>query len=348
MNKLNCAQRNPAKEGKHIEAKDLRCKDRQPLQNILPLDTPFVVYIDPTNACNFRCSFCPTGDPSLLNHVGRAPASMSLGVFQKLIDDLGKFSAKLKLLSLYKDGEPLVNNQFPAMVAYAQQAGVAERIWTKTNGSLLNPELNSRLIGSGLDMICISVEGVSREAYQKVAGVALDYDKFLANLEDLFSHRGSMDVYVKIADSGLSQTEIDRFYSDFGPISTHIAVEKLMGWSNSGLKDFTLGTHPDTYDGLPLVPKIVCAYPFYVMAVNANGSVSVCGNDWSYATSVGDAFQHSLKSIWQGSRLRAFQRMMLEGRRCENAACSDCYYLKIVPDNLDAFRDQLLEQYPMS
>lgn len=273
---------------------------------------------------------------------------MSLGAFQKLIDDLGKFPAKLKLLSLYKDGEPLVNNQFPAMVAYAQQAGVAERIWTKTNGSLLNPELNSRLIGSGLDMICISVEGVSREAYQKVAGVALDYDKFLANLEDLFSHRGSMDVYVKIADSGLSQTEIDRFYSDFGPISTHIAVEKLMGWSNSGLKDFTLGTHPDTYDGLPLVPKIVCAYPFYVMAVNANGSVSVCGNDWSYATSVGDVFQHSLKSIWQGSRLRAFQRMMLEGRRCENAACSDCYYLKIVPDNLDAFRDQLLEQYPMS
>jgi len=28
-----------------------------------------------------------------------------------------------------------------------------------------------------------------------------------------------------------------------------------MGWSYSDIKDFTLGTNPDTYDGLPLIPK---------------------------------------------------------------------------------------------
>jgi radical SAM protein with 4Fe4S-binding SPASM domain len=116
-----------------------------------------------------------------------------------------------------------------------------------------------------------------------------------------------------------------------------------MGWSHSDLKDFTLGTHPDTYDGLPLIRKEVCAYPFYVLAVNSDGGVSLCGNDWSHETVVGNVASESLKDIWQGERLYQFRKMMLEGRRKENKACGDCYYLQIVPDNLDAYRDQLLE-----
>jgi len=63
---------------------------------------------------------------------------------------------------------------------------------------------------------------------------------------------------LKIADAGLSKSEIEKFYSDFENISTYIAVEKLMGWSYSEIKDFTLGTNPDTYDGLPLIPKNLC------------------------------------------------------------------------------------------
>ena len=345
MTPMEFKQMMPDHKGEKIEAKDLRCQNRQPLQDILPLDTPFVAYIDPTNNCNFKCKFCPTSDPSLLQQVGRPNATMSMDQFRKIIDDLQQFPQRLKLLNLYKDGEPLVNAHFPEMVKYARDANISERIWTKTNGSLLCPEINLKLIDAGLDMICISVEGISRSAYLQIAGISLDYEKFLSNLENLFSNRGSMEIYIKIADSGLTKNEIDQFYNDFSPFSTHIAVEKLMGWSNSGLKDFTLGTHPDTYDGLPLVPKIVCAYPFYVMAINADGSVSVCGNDWSYATVVGNAYEQSLQSIWGGARLRAFQRMMLEDQRHRNAACADCYYLQIVPDNLDKYRHALLPKF---
>ena len=81
---------------------------------------------------------------------------MSLDLFKKIVDDLREFDAKLKLLSLYKDGEPLLNKHFPEMVRYARDAGIADRIWTKTNGSMLTPELNERIVDAGLDMICIS------------------------------------------------------------------------------------------------------------------------------------------------------------------------------------------------
>lgn len=330
--------------GAKIESKDLREKNRVALQDAIPLDAPFVVYIDPTNRCNLMCEFCPTADKGLLKSVGRKGSRMEFALFEKVIEDLKAFPRPLKLLSLYKDGEPLMHPRFPEMVALAKSSGVAERVWTKTNAVALNPELNRKLVAAGLDMIHISVEAVSSEGYWKVAKARVDYEKFKANIKDFYDNRGDCGMYIKIADTSLTPEETAKFYEDFEPISTHCAVEKLMGWSNSGLKDFTLGTNPDTYDGLPLVDKKVCAYPFYVMAVNSDASVSLCGNDWSYKTAVGDVSKQSLMEIWNGDALREFRLMHLEGRRRDNEACGDCYYLRIVPDNLDPYSEQIAER----
>lgn len=330
--------------GRRIQAKDLRAKERVRLEDAIPLPAPFVVYIEPTNLCNFKCSFCPTSDKPLLKAVGRPNAMMSFDLFRKIVDDLKAFETRLKLVSLYKDGEPLLHKQFPEMAAYVKASGVADRVWTKTNGAFLNPELNRRLVESGIDMICISVEHVTSEGFKKVADVNIDYDRFRENVRDLYERRGDCEIYVKIADSGLSPQEIEKFYADFQPISTYVAVEKLMGWSYSEVKDFTLGLNVDTYDGLPFTPKEVCAYPFYVMAVNATGTVSMCGNDWSHNTTVGDAVKESMLEIWNGERIHEFRKMMLELRRKENKACGNCYYLKITPDNIDEHREVILDR----
>ncbi|MBS2023124.1 MAG: radical SAM protein [Deltaproteobacteria bacterium] len=330
--------------GKRIEAKDLREKNRKPLQDIVPVRTPFVVYVESTNMCNFKCTFCPTGDKDVLEESGRPNGTMKFAQYKKIIDDLKEFPDKLKLLSLYKDGEPLVHKQMAEMIAYARDANIAERIWTKTNGALLNPKTNQALVDAGLSLITISVEAVNAKGYLDIAKVKIDYEKFKENIADLYARRGNMDVYIKIVDTGLSDEDRAKFYADFQPISTHVAVEQLMGWSYSNIKDFTLGKKPDTYDGLPLIEKIACAYPLYVMAVNWNGTVSLCGNDWAHKTVVGDTNKESLKQIWEGENLYQFRRMMLEGRRGENKACGDCYYLKIVPDNIDAHREDILKK----
>ncbi|MDQ7824272.1 MAG: radical SAM/SPASM domain-containing protein [Candidatus Eremiobacteraeota bacterium] len=333
-----------SKEARKIQAKDLRCRERQPLEEVIPLPAPFVVYVEPANLCNFKCIFCPTGDSELIKKVGRPSGVMSMELFSRIVENLKEFGVKLKLLSLYKDGEPLVNRHFPLMVHMAKEAAIAEKIWTKTNGALLNPALNEEIIDAGLDMICISVEAVTAEGYRKVSGVDIDYDAFRENIRDLYRRRGKCELYIKILDYGLSEEELDKFYSDFKGIGDFVGVEKPMGWSYSSIKDFTLGTNPDTYDGLPFTPKEVCAYPFYVLAINFNGTVSLCGNDWSHSTVVGDVTRESLREIWHGRRLFRFRKMMLEGRRHENRACGDCYYLKIVPDNIDDHRAMILEK----
>jgi len=54
-----------------IEAKDLRGKRTDRLIDVVPLSTPWTIFLEITNTCNFRCTYCPTGDTDLLRKVGR-------------------------------------------------------------------------------------------------------------------------------------------------------------------------------------------------------------------------------------------------------------------------------------
>ena len=37
---------------------------RTRLEEVIPLETPFVLFVDPSSACNFRCKFCQNYDIS--------------------------------------------------------------------------------------------------------------------------------------------------------------------------------------------------------------------------------------------------------------------------------------------
>ncbi len=45
--------------------------NRTVLGEVLPLETPFVLLVDPSNLCNFRCKYCPTGNRDLIRKTGR-------------------------------------------------------------------------------------------------------------------------------------------------------------------------------------------------------------------------------------------------------------------------------------
>ena len=64
---------------------------RTPLETVIPLATPFIVFADPASSCNFKCTFCPTGHRDMIAETGRYQGVMKFDVFQKIIDDLGEF-----------------------------------------------------------------------------------------------------------------------------------------------------------------------------------------------------------------------------------------------------------------
>lgn len=328
---------------------------RHHLADVLPLDGPFLVHVDPTNLCNFRCTFCPTGLPDLLRQVNRPAGRMPLELFTKVLHDLLEFPVRPKVLHLYKDGEPLLHPRFGEMALLARQLGAAERINVTTNGAPLTEEKARQILDAEIDLVRVSVEHVNDDGYRERTLTFGNYQRIVDNVRGLFEQRNRRGtrtrIWVKILRLDLSAEEIARFGRDFSGISDECLIMTPMGWSRTDLYDFTLGSSPTTGDNgeTPLkIDRIVCPYPFYSLAVNFDGSVSICCADWSHGTVVGEVRNSSLREIWTGPILNDFRRRHLENRRGEIAPCAHCQTMQGLPmdSDLDADRQRLLPLFP--
>lgn len=325
----------------------------RPLRGMLPLAAPYSLMIDPANLCNFRCFFCPTGDPELLARHHRPRGRMSLELYRRIIDDLHDFETPLRVLHLYKDGEPLAHPDLPEMVRIAKRSGRAGRIETTTNGSLLTRERARALVQAGLDGIRVSVYGVDDESYRRNTRTAWTFQRIAANVAGLRQVRDEtsspLRIHCKIIDTGLDAPQRQRFLDTFGAVADTVHVDPLGGWPNSEdstlVPDFAV---PDPGDGAPRRhDRVVCPEPFTKLAVNFDGRVSACCADWSMDTLVGDVNDQSLAAIWTGEALRAFRMMHLENRRGTHVACRNCDYVRLVPQyaDLDEARESLRAVY---
>lgn len=326
-----------------IQARDLRGIRKVDIVKEFPMSTPLTMFIEPTNACNMRCAFCPTGHPKLLQDVGRKNTLMDFEAYKRLINDIAEFPSRLKMLNMYKDGESLIHPKFCDMVRYAKESSISEKIWVKTNGQLLNPDYNRRLVRCGLDMIGISVNGVDAASFYNVTRVKVDYEAYRANVLDLYNRRGDVKISCKIADTNLTEWQKQKFIADFSDRCDFITIEGLHGWSVSEIYDWKLGTD-QSFDGTPRKYKIACPIVLYMLTVSANGDVSICNDDWAHFHQIGNVNTESIIDIWYGSKLKEFRRMHLEGKRDNNAACFKCDYMQALPDSIDDSLNELLQK----
>ena len=320
---------------------------RTALETVIPLETPFVVFVDPASACNFSCQFCPTGHHDLIGETGRYQGVLKLDVFTKLIDDLQEFSNPIKVLRMYKDGEPFLNKNLAKMIRYAKDSGRVPYIDTTTNGSLMTPERLGPVLEAGLDKINISVDGMNREQYLTFTGYDFDFDTFVSNVKWLYTNKGDTEVVIKIPSELLSSAQHQEFLDTFGDYCDRIFIENFAPcWPEF---DVELHTGINITTGIyqqPISPTETCPYIFYSISVNADGLVSSCFLDWGRKLVVGDVRRQSLKSIWHGDAMNALRRQHLEGKRCQNPVCGSCGQLThCLPDNIDEYAETLMPKF---
>lgn len=147
---------------------------------------PTQIMLDPSNSCQLQCPGCvhsPTSGERLPDPSGdRASFDwpkglMNSSTFDRIMSDQGPFAfASI----LYNYGEPLLNKQFPAMVRRAKSHGMYT--WTSSNLSFRFDV--DAVVGSGLDLLTMSIDGTSQETLQRYRRRA-KYDLCLANLRAL-------------------------------------------------------------------------------------------------------------------------------------------------------------------
>ena len=334
-------------KAKHIPRIDIR--ESIELKKELPLSTPYVIYIDPCDTCNFRCKFCPSGNLELMGKTkGRGHGPMDFQVYKQVIDDLREFGEPIKVVRLYKEGEPLLNPRFADMVRYAKECGYVERVDTTTNGSMLTRERSLEIIDAGLDRINISVEGMNAEHYRDFSGYKLDFQQFVDNVAFFYDHKKQCEMNIKINGDILTPEQEEEFYRVFGDITDGISVEHTIEyWPKYGHMKVGVDDSVSLLGGCSK-EVLVCPYVFYEMCVNSDGTYSLCRFDWNHKMMMDPHVggRPTPKKIWDSITLWNFQQQFLRKERklMSVLSCPDCGILKQgVPEDLDEFAEEILD-----
>lgn len=317
--------------------KRIQLNKRTDLKAEIPLKTPYCIFIDPSNACNFKCGFC-------MNSRIKSPTMMSFILFKKLINDLDEFESPVKTIRLYGFGEPLLNPYFPKMVEYAKASSKVLEVDTTTNASQLTPSLTNDIVNSGIDRINISIEAMNTVAYRKFTrNKDVDFPTIVNNVERLYtSKKPDTIIFVKINGDYLTAQEQMDFRSIFGQISDGCDIEHTMNcWRDTEIQ---VNEEVGIY-GQELKEVQVCPYIFYSFFIHADGDASACFLDWNKKLVIGDAKNESLKSLWDDKLLWHLRNTMLKQERKNHPICYNCNQLVAgMPVDLDPYAAEILER----
>lgn len=322
----------------------LDLENRTPLQDVIPLDTPFLVFLDPCDRCNWDCKWCPTGSGEADKH--KTPQTMDYLLYKKIINDLCKMPSPIKTLRLYSDGEPLLNAELHKMVKYAKDSGRFGQIDTTTNGTLLTPRRGLQLIQAGLDMLSVSVPHGYDDAYIDMIRNFFIHSRTPRHPSNQWKFGADRcRVHVKIIGDGMTQLDKELFYNDFGDISDRMFIENLAPcWP-----DFDVGKVGvrGIYGQKIGKEVMVCPYIFYSTKINSDGTVSLCFLDWKHDMIIGDLKKESFKKVWNRDALKMVQKAhLLDLRKTfQFKGCYNCKQLIYgAPDNIDAYAEELLKK----
>lgn len=164
------------------------------------LPKPTTLVIEPTTACNFRCSFCY--GRHLKQGVMRLPA------FLDLLENLPSITA----VEFTGEGEPLLNKDVPDMIRAFKARG--SWVHLTTNGSRMTPERAAMIHDLRVDSVSTSLESLDAErfSYLRPGGDLTELQQAVAMLVSERKARGygpEILLWVTLLRSSID--EIDAF-----------------------------------------------------------------------------------------------------------------------------------------
>ena len=279
---------------------------------------PYDVIIDPCNICMLHCPLCPTG----LGETSRRKAIMKFELFKKIIDEIGDYVISVNFTNW---GEPLLNRDLPKMVKYCKKVKLIPLVRFDTN---LNVDLDEKfcdeILLSGLDILSISIDGVSQKTYEVYRRNG-DLAKVLRNIKLLVSRRKNLGLkkpyfiwqflvfkhniheiplairtahevgvdMIKIASGRVYMgDEAFRPIKELMQISKNILVQPGSYWSLY------------TKDLKKRARKRFCDWLWKRIVINPDGSVSPCCAYYPQKYDFGDIVHTSIKELWNSNKYK--------------------------------------------
>jgi len=288
-------------------------------ESLFQSELPPHLYIEPTNACHLACVMCPRDQ-------SRKPVGfLDFTLFEKIVSDSLAYGTRRRII-LHKDGEPLLHPELERMISYLKEKRAARTVAFSTSGFGLNEEKARALIESGLDEINFAVDGATKETYEKIRRNSR-FEEVEENIRSFVRLRNShshhpLEVIVRIIEMPAVSHEMEAFQKKWETLVDQVEVRPFRSWAGRYQPQF-MNVHEE---------RVPCLYLWTSLAINWDGSVSICSLDYDSRAIVGNVKDESLYDIWHGEAHRKIRLAHLEGRYSELPACASCLDWPARPD----------------
>lgn len=261
----------------------------------IPLRFPVHVDIELAGKCQLACTMCPYGTGDFdKSKQGMMSYEMAEAAMMQASDN-GAKSVKFNFR-----GEPGLCVYLAELIGVAtQHCNFVEKI-INTNLTAFLPRRLTELCQAGLDLIIISIDGATKETYEKIR-VKGDWDKLMFNLIHLNNILDRPKIRLQMVVQEDNKHEVELFKKIFTCLSDEIVFQSVR---ERGAGEGTTGE------------RTRCPQPWQRLIVAWDGMVFACCGNWNNEYSLGQFPALSLQECWDSAPLVNLRR---------NATKFDCF-----------------------
>mgnify|MGYP001594289308 CR=1 FL=1 len=285
---------------------------------------PRIIDIELTNACNFRCLMCPTGNLSMK----RPSGFMDAGLYHKILEQCVDHKTALRFIGW---GEPTLHPGLRYFVLTASaDAGLLTHL--NTNGAKIDLGYAAELVDAELSSIKFSFQGVDRATYEEMRRTDF-YQGMIKAIWMVRATRGSRALPFIAASTTITHETpemVAAFRAEVGPLVDHLSIGHTV-FDFMDLKAVRLRPNEkamlERLAGLASGDKkhpVPCPEVYDKLTIHWDGSVSVCCNDFDGLTNLGNVNDVPLSAIWRHPVMESYRRRLAD-KEYTGPLCSVCY-----------------------
>ncbi|MHB8972911.1 MAG: radical SAM protein [Pirellulaceae bacterium] len=278
--------------------------------------------------CNARCVMCALSQPAT-RKVGMMPLAMS----QYVMDEFAPYVDRVEKMDLFGIGEPLLDVCLYQRIAYAKKLGY-RNIAISTNAEKLDRNQQEQLLGSGIDTVIVSIDGVRRETHEAIRKNT-HFEQVVRNCENTIALRNSQQAATRFIIRYIRQEsnvgEWDEFREYWCRRLSGDKRDLLIVYDMNTFGGTTRLTKRELIPGGRLEPSIErrpCQMVFDRLIVLNDGNVPLCCEDTPRAEyCLGNVKDSSPVAIFNSEKWHELRRLHADGRKNVLPICRDCTVL---------------------
>lgn len=301
-------------------------------RQLTPWNMPLHLQMELTNYCNLRCPVCPSG----IRAVKRKPISMDVGLFERVIEEVGPY---LLTVSLWGWGEPLLHPELQKILSAVRKHNIA--ILLSTNGQNLNDEwVIEALIHEPPTHLIVAIDGLTDETNAKFR-VGAKLNPILSGVRRIAEVKEKRKqqfpiLHMRFIVMKHNQHEVPQI-KDFARTNHFdlLTVRTLSIIDSESTDQTHRNLVPDKLEFQPYDYRhgkrferrdFICQEPFWFPTVFSDGTLVACEQDYNAQKSLGVISKHvSFRDLWF-NRHAASVRKIIRDHPKSISFCRNCPY----------------------